>query len=455
MTASKIKLQEKIGYGFGDAASSMFWKLFSMYLMFFYTDIFGISAAVVGTMFLITRIWDAVFDPVVGMIADLTETRWGKFRPFLLFGAIPFGLAGILTFTSPSFSEGGKIVYAYITYSVMMMVYSFVNVPYASLLGVMSSDGKERTTLSSFRMIFAFIGSIIALALLNPLVNLFGGNVAGQEHKAWQLAVAVFAVLAVILFWLTFSWTHERIQPIKKEKTKLSTDLKDLFENRPWWILLGSGIAALIFNSIRDGAAIYYFKYFIQDQKLTSLYLVLGQAFNIVGILLITPLANKIGKKAAYLYAMIIAAVFSIAFYWLGKDNIYLIFAFQCIISACAGSIFPLLWSMYADIADYSEWKTGRRATGLVFSSSSMSQKFGWTLGGALTGWLLAFYGYKANVVQSTDVQTSIRMMLSIFPAIGTFLSIFFISIYPLNEKKMKEIGDKLSEQRESNLQSK
>jgi glycoside/pentoside/hexuronide:cation symporter, GPH family len=455
MTASKIKLQEKIGYGFGDAASSMFWKLFSMYLMFFYTDIFGISAAVVGTMFLITRIWDAVFDPVVGMIADRTETRWGKFRPFLLFGAIPFGLAGILTFTSPSFSEGGKIVYAYITYSVMMMVYSFVNVPYASLLGVMSSDGKERTTLSSFRMIFAFIGSIIALALLNPLVNLFGGNVAGQEHKAWQLAVAVFAVLAVILFWLTFSWTHERIQPIKKEKTKLSTDLKDLFENRPWWILLGSGIAALIFNSIRDGAAIYYFKYFIQDQKLTSLYLVLGQAFNIVGILLITPLANKIGKKAAYLYAMVIAAVFSIAFYWLGKDNIYLIFAFQCIISACAGSIFPLLWSMYADIADYSEWKTGRRATGLVFSSSSMSQKFGWTLGGALTGWLLAFYGYKANVVQSTDVQTGIRMMLSIFPAIGTFLSIFFISIYPLNEKKMKEIGAKLSEQRESNLQSK
>jgi glycoside/pentoside/hexuronide:cation symporter, GPH family len=455
MTASKIKLQEKIGYGFGDAASSMFWKLFSMYLMFFYTDIFGISAAVVGTMFLITRIWDAVFDPVVGMIADRTETRWGKFRPFLLFGAIPFGLAGILTFTSPSFSESGKIVYAYITYSVMMMVYSFVNVPYASLLGVMSSDGKERTTLSSFRMIFAFIGSIIALALLNPLVNLFGGNVAGQEHKAWQLAVAVFAVLAVILFWLTFSWTHERIQPIKKEKTKLSTDLKDLFENRPWWILLGSGIAALIFNSIRDGAAIYYFKYFIQDQKLTSLYLVLGQAFNIVGILLITPLANKIGKKAAYLYAMVIAAVFSIAFYWLGKDNIYLIFAFQCIISACAGSIFPLLWSMYADIADYSEWKTGRRATGLVFSSSSMSQKFGWTLGGALTGWLLAFYGYKANVVQSTDVQTGIRMMLSIFPAIGTFLSIFFISIYPLNEKKMKEIGAKLSEQRESNLQSK
>jgi GPH family glycoside/pentoside/hexuronide:cation symporter len=304
-------------------------------------------------------------------------------------------------------------------------------------------------------MIFAFIGSIIALALLNPLVNLFGGNVAGQEHKAWQLAVAVFAVLAVILFWLTFSWTHERIQPIKKEKTKLSTDLKDLFENRPWWILLGSGIAALIFNSIRDGAAIYYFKYFIQDQKLTSLYLVLGQAFNIVGILLITPLANKIGKKAAYLYAMVIAAVFSIAFYWLGKDNIYLIFAFQCIISACAGSIFPLLWSMYADIADYSEWKTGRRATGLVFSSSSMSQKFGWTLGGALTGWLLAFYGYKANVVQSTDVQTGIRMMLSIFPAIGTFLSIFFISIYPLNEKKMKEISAKLSEQRESNLQSK
>lgn len=449
MTNEKLKLKEKIAYGFGDAASSMFWKLFSMYLMFFYTDIFGISAAVVGTMFLITRIWDAAFDPVVGVIADRTSSRWGKFRPFLLWGAVPFGIAGVLTFTTPSFGPSGKIVYAYITYSIMMMLYSLVNVPYASLLGVMSEDGKERTALSSYRMVFAFGGSILVLAMINPLVTLFGGNNAGHEAQAWQLAAVVFAVIAAILFYFTFAWTKERVRPIKTERVSLKSDIKDLLANRPWWILLGSGIAALIFNSIRDGAAIYYFKYFLQRQDLVSLFLVLGQASNIVGIIFVTPLANRFGKKRTYLTAMAVATVLSIAFYWMNAENIVLVIVLQCLISICAGSIFPLLWSMYADIADYSEYTTGRRATGLIFSSSSMSQKFGWTLGGALTGWLLAIYGFKANVVQTDEVQSGIRMMLSIFPAIGTILSVLFISFYPLDERKMAEITGALAAQRE------
>jgi glycoside/pentoside/hexuronide:cation symporter, GPH family len=452
MNTDKLTLKEKVGYGFGDAASSMFWKLFSMYLMFFYTDIYGIPAIMIGTMFLVTRIWDAAFDPIVGVIADRTESRWGKFRPYLLWMAIPFGIAGVLTFTTPTLSVSGKIIYAYLSYSLMMMIYSLINVPYASLLGVMSADGKERTTLSSFRMVFAFLGSILALALVNPLVNIFGGSVKGHEQGAWQLAIIVFAVIAIGLFWLSFSWTRERVKPIAKEKTSLNHDIKDLFVNRPWWILLGSGIAALIFNSIRDGAAIYYFKYFVGNQNLISMYLVLGQIFNIAGIIFVTPLAHKFGKKATYLSAMAIATGLSISFYWLGKENIVQIMVLQCLISVCAGSIFPLLWAMYADIADYSEWKTGRRATGLIFSSSSMSQKFGWTLGGALTGWLLGMYGFQANVVQSVEAQSGIRMMLSIFPAIGTVLSVFFIFIYPLNEKIMKKIGTELAERRESNL---
>jgi len=251
------------------------------------------------------------------------------------------------------------------------------------------------------------------------------------------------------LFFFTFAWTKERVKPITSGKVSLKNDIRDLLGNRPWWILLGSGIAALIFNSIRDGAAIYYFKYYVQNQDLVSLYLVLGQAFNIVGIIFVTPLANRFGKKRTYLYAMVIASVFSVAFYWLNADNIVLIMVVQCLISICAGSIFPLLWSMYADIADYSEYKTGRRATGLIFSSSSMSQKFGWTLGGALTGWLLAIYGFEANVVQTEEVQLGIRMMLSIFPAIGTILSVFFIYIYPLSEKKMEEISGLLAAKRE------
>lgn len=448
MTLQPLSLKEKIGYGFGDAASSMFWKLFSMYLLFFYTDIFGIDAAIVGTMFLVTRIWDALFDPVVGVIADRTESKYGKFRPYILWVAVPFGIAGVLTFTTPGFDVGGKIIYAYVTYSIMMMVYSLINVPYASLLGVMSSDGKERTTLSSFRMVFAFLGSIVALALVDPLVNFFTGPDKTNVALGWQLTAAVFAVLAVIFFWLNFAWTKERVRPIKEENPALKDDVKDLLGNWPWWILLGSGVSALIFNSIRDGAAIYYFKYYVGDQSLVSMYFVLGQAFNIVGIIFVTPIANKIGKKATYLGAMVVATFLSIGFYWLDKDNLTGILVLQSLISICAGSIFPLLWSMYADIADYSEWKTGRRATGLIFSSSSMSQKFGWTLGGALTGWLLAWYGFQANAVQSAQAQDGIKLMLSIFPAIGTVLSVIFIFIYPLSEKKLVQITAELEQRR-------
>jgi GPH family glycoside/pentoside/hexuronide:cation symporter len=461
MTFQKLKLKEKIGYGFGDAASSMFWKLFSMYLMFFYTDVFGISATLVGTMFLVTRIWDAAFDPFVGILGDRTETRWGKFRPYLLWIAVPFGIIGVLTFTTPSFAPSGKVIYAFVTYSLMMMIYSMINVPYASLMGVMTSDGKERTALATFRFIFAFGGSLLVLALAEPLVDIFSKMGKGDVNlqQGWQLAAVVFAVIAITFFMFTFSWTRERIKPVTV-KTTLKKDLNDLLHNSPWFCLLGAGVAAIFFNSIRDGAAIYYFKYYIQGQSafsikafnltitLSSLYFVLGQAANIVGVVLAKPVSDRIGKKYTFLYAMLFAAVFSVAFYWLDRSVVSLIFVFQFLISVSAGIIFPLVWSMYADAADYSEWKTGRRATGLVFSASSMSQKFGWTLGGALAGWLLGYYGFKANVVQTAEAQTGIKMMLSFFPAIGTLLGAFFMFIYPLSEKKMVVISGELAEKR-------
>lgn len=458
MTIEKLSLKEKIGYGFGDAASSMFWKLFSMYLMFFYTDIFGISAVVVGTMFLVTRIWDAAFDPFVGILADRTETRWGKFRPYILWMMIPFGIIGVITFTTPDLGPTGKIIYAYITYSLMMMIYSMINVPYASLLGVMSADGKERTSLATFRFIFAFGGSLLVLAAAEPLVDIFskmGGGVPNLQ-MGWQFAAAVFAIVAIIFFWFTFSWTRERIKPVT-EKTSLKHDLHDLWVNRPWFILLGAGICLIFWNSIRDGAAIYYFKYYVQTQDafqinsfnltitLSSMYFVLGQAANIVGVVLAKPISDRIGKKGTFFTAMILAGVFSVLFYFIDRSNVPLIFAAQFFISLCAGITFPLLWSMYADAADYSEWKTQRRATGLIFSASSMSQKFGWTIGGALAGWLLGYYGFQANVVQTETAQNGIRMMLSIFPAIGTLLAAGFMFIYPLNEKMMVKISAELA----------
>ncbi len=458
-----IKLKEKIGYGFGDMASSMFWKLFGSYLMIFYTDVFGLPAAVVGTMFLITRIWDSAFDPIVGVIADRTHSRWGKFRPYLLILAIPFALIGILTFTTPELSNTGKIIYAYVTYSLMMMVYSAINVPYASLLGVMSPDPKDRNTLSTYRMTFAYIGSFIALLLFMPMVNVF--KAGHSESYGWTMSVVVIAVMCAVLFYGCFAWTKERVKPIKEKQSPLKEDLKDLLNNRPWWILLGAGIAALIFNSIRDGATVYYFKYFVVEENyatvslfgvsfvLSGLYLAVGQAANIIGVVLAAPVSNRIGKKATYMGAMLVATVLSIIFYWFGKGDLALIFTFQILISICAGSIFPLLWSMYADCADYSELKTGNRATGLIFSSSSMSQKFGWAIGSALTGWLLAYFGFQANAVQTEEAIHGIKMFLSFLPAVGTVLSVVFISLYPLSESKMKEISVELNKKRSKSLQ--
>jgi GPH family glycoside/pentoside/hexuronide:cation symporter len=432
-----------------------------MYLMFFYTDIFGISAAAVGTMFLITRIWDAAFDPFVGVLGDRTETRWGKFRPYLLWVAVPFAVIGVLTFTTPSLSGSGKLVYAYVTYSVMMMIYSLINVPYAALLGVMTADGRERTTLATFRFIFAFGGSLVVLAAAEPLAGIFSriGGGAPNLQRGWQLTAAVFAVLAAILFCFTFLWTRERIKPVT-EKTSLKHDLADLCRNKPWFILLGAGIATIFFNSIRDGAAIYYFKYYLRTNdafslpslKLTigwsSLYFVLGQAANIVGVILAKPVSDRIGKKNTFFMAMLSATVFSFMVYGLSPDSVALVLVLQCCISASAGFVFPLLWSMYADTADYSEWTTGRRATGLVFSASSMSQKFGWTLGGAFAGWLLAYYGFQANVAQNAGTQGGIRMMVSIYPAIGALVSAAFMLVYPLKETFLQSIETELAARR-------
>lgn len=588
MINEKLSLKEKIGYGFGDAASSMFWKLFGMYLLFFYTDVFGITAAAAGLMMLITRMGDAVIDPLIGIMGDRTKTRWGKFRPYLLWIAVPFGIVGVLTFTTPSLGMTGKLVYAYVTYSLMMIIYSLINVPYASLMGVMTADGKERTTLATFRFIFAFGGSFLVFGLYQPLFNSFGTKVSSTFSEAkmievkdslsaantktlvwdgekieqkealndsllyltakittntpeefrmgvynptsneyfWfnfpkgvdtvglhrngttsdvqinlskivpaaslanpsdlklvvnhpasadikiskmsikeinyrtgiQKAAMIIAGLAVIFFLLTFAWTRERIKPIE-EKTSLKDDLKDLGKNGPWFILLGAGISTIFFNTIRDSAAIYYFNYYYKGPgniefstnlilAISTIYLLLGQAANMVGVALAKPISDKVGKRNTFLYAMVIAAVLSIIFYFLDRTNITMIFVFQILISISAGIIFPMLWSMYADSADYSEWKNGRRATGLVFSAASMSQKFGASIGIYLVALLLSLYGYQAGVDQTATSQQGIRMMLSIYPAIGAALAAFFMFIYPLKESLMQTIEGELAKRR-------
>ncbi len=472
MKTTTVTLKEKIGYGFGDMASSMFWKIFGMYSLFFYTDVFGITAAAAGTMFLVARLWDSVFDLFVGIAADRTKTRWGRYRPYLLWFAVPFSVMGVITFFVPDFGSTGKLVYAYITYSLMMIVYSLINVPYASLLGVMSSNPQERNILSSYGMSFAFIGSFITFMLLQPLVDMFAsleGKAAVDVTKVvtetsvstspigWTLAVASIGVLCTILFIFCFRWTRERVEPVNEdENTSVKQDLKNLFHNAPWWILVGTGLAALLFNAVRDGVAIYYFRDYVQfayrmpvtGWDMTTIYFLVGQAANLVGVILAPVLSSKYGKKRTYMLAMAGAAALSVVFYFI-PNELGWILLLQTLISLCAGYVLPLLWSMFADIVDYQELKTNRRASGLIFSSSSMSQKLGWALGAALTGWILSIFKYNPHIAQqSMDTIFGERLMISILPAICCIIAFLGMMAYPLSEKKVKEITAELDAKR-------
>lgn len=460
MSSTIIKLREKIGYGFGDAASSMYWKIFTFYLAIFYTDVFGIPAAAAGTMFLVTRIWDTANDPIMGIIGDRTNTRWGKFRPYLLWIAAPFAIIGVLLFTTPDLSVNGKIVYAYITYTLMMMAYTAINVPYASLLGVMTAKSDERTIFASYRMVFAFGGSLLVVAIFQPTVDFFNNIVIVGAEVSYQLTMVVIGVIAIGFFLMTFSWTRERIKPPKNQESSLKEDFKNLLGNIPWFVILGAGVMTLIFNSVRDGVAMYYFKYYVVDETAISLfsatfaystlYLFLGQATNMLGVIMAKPVSARIGKRKTFMYAMFMAAALSVVFYFCDRENYFFIYLLQALISFCAGIIFPLMWSMYADAADYSQYKTGRRATGLVFSASSMSQKLGWTLGGSITLWLLAFFGFEANVAQTPETIEGIKYMMSFVPGLAALISGAIMIFYKLSDSKMDEIIAELERRREA-----
>jgi GPH family glycoside/pentoside/hexuronide:cation symporter len=476
MSVEKIGLKEKIGYGFGDAASSMFWKIFGMYSLFFYTDVLGITAAAAGTMFLVARLWDSFFDVFVGIISDRTKSRYGKYRPYLLWFAIPFAVMGAITFFAPEFGQTGKLVYAYITYSLMMIVYSMINVPYASLLGAISSDPTERNSLSSYRMSFAFIGSFITFMLLQPLINFFAKTFDGEgvsqtkevikstistSPVGWVMGVGAIGIICVVLFLLCFSWTKERVTQIESEENaSIKQDLNNLFHNAPWWILVATGLAALLFNAVRDSVAIYYFRDYVKvdynmpvtNWDMTTIYFMVGQAANLIGVMVAPAISRKYGKKKTYMIAMLIAGVLSTGFYFI-PNNITWILIFQFLISIFAGYVLPLLWSMFADIVDHQELLTGRRATGLIFSSSSMSQKLGWALGSAMSGWILALFHYMPKALeQSQETIFGEQIMISLMPAVCCVLAFVGMLFYPLSDKKVLEIAEQLEQKRNTAL---
>jgi len=480
-----------IGYGFGDMSSSMFWKVFSYYLPFFYSNVFGLSLVDAGVLVLVTRIWDAVSDPMMGIIADRTQTRWGKYRPYLLWVAPLFSIAGILLFTTPDWSYGAKLIYAYVTYILMMTIYTAINVPYGAMLGVMTDDSQEKTVFSSFRMFFAYGGSFIALAAWEPLVNFFkaGGLGATTEHTAaaWQHAMMVIAAACLVLFLLTFALTRERLKTVSS--VSIGKDFRSLLSNRPWWLLIGAALCFNLFCTVRGATVAYYFADIIGfdrtlnfhlptlNAQLSSfnaqlstlnfqllfyagLFLSVGEVSNMVGVACTVPLARRLGKKTLFMAVNAVLLVLSIAFFFIpvSPEGFWLMLLFQVLISILTGIMSPLVWSMYADVSDYAEWRYHTASTGLIFSSSSMAQKFGGAIGGAAVLWLLSACGYvprtdeqlvnQVLISQPESALLCLRMLMSFIPAAVALIAILTCHFYPLTAEHMADINRQLNEAR-------
>lgn len=457
----KLPFREKFSYGFGDLASVLYWQTFMLYFTYFYTDVFLIPAGVAATLFLVSRIWDGINDPIMGIIADRTRTRWGKFRPYLLWMCVPFAVVGVLTFTVPDFSPTGKLVWAYVTFNLMMMLYTAINIPYTALLGVISADSNERTTVSSVKFLFAFSAGIIVSATLLPMVKAFGG---GNDAHGWQMSFVVYGIAAIIFFLIAFKGTHERVHPPEGQKPSIKQDLYELVTNRPWVILLATTITFILFVAVRSSVTVHYFKYVIGSQylslpflgsntydfeTLTSAFNTVGQISSFVGVLGVSLFAKAVGKKNAFVILFITAIISTAAFYFLTAEQMTLIFLFQITGSITGGPLSVLLWAMYADTADYGEWKRGRRTTGLVFSASTMSQKIGWALGAFVALTLMSKIGFEPNQAQSAESLNGLILLFSLIPAALGIVSIVLLLLYPLSDKRIAQIGAELSERRE------
>jgi GPH family glycoside/pentoside/hexuronide:cation symporter len=441
----KLPMLEKIGYACGDGASNLIWMMFVYWQLIFYTDVFGLTASALATMLFVTRIWDMFSDVVIGTIADRTRTRWGRFRPYLLWMALPFGIISVATFTTPSFGASGKLIYAYVTLSMMMLVYSGVNVPYSSLMGVISPDSQERTSLSSWRFTFAFLGGLVVQFSTPRLVAFFG---KGNQALGFQLTIAVYAVAAVALFLATFLSTRERVRPVVEQKTSRARDMRDLFANTPWLVLCSLGILSVFFVCIRGAAIGYYFKYYGGGLDAAATFMVVGSVMSVIGTFLIQYVTPFTGRKNAFIGLMLLATVALVLSYWVGPNQLALLYVYNLIYCVMTGPTSALLWAMFADTADYSEWKTGRRATGLIYSASGMSNKLGWTLGGSVVALVLALTGFKPNVAQTAEGLHGIRVLMALAPAVGTLLAGLGMFLYPLNEESTKKIQAELAARR-------
>jgi len=443
--SEKLSVKEKVGYALGDTAANFIFQTMIMFQLAFYTDTFGLTAVAAGTLFLVVRFWDAIFDPVMGVVADKTNTRFGKFRPWILWTAIPFGIMGFLTFMTPNFSPGGKLIYAYVTYIILMMVYSANNLPYSALSGVMTGNLGERTGLSQYRFVFAMIAQLIIQGLALPMVYFFG---KGNNAIGYQWTMGIFSTLAVFLFFITFATTKERIQPAPNQKATVKQHFSDLTKNGPWMAMFALTIILFITLSQRGSVVLYYFKYYVRDEGYFSMFNVLGTLATIIGIFFSKGLAMKYGKRNVFIGGLLGTTLFTALFVFLPPSAVPMMFATEILRQFSYGFTIPLLWAMMADVADYSEWKNNRRATAIVFSAIVFALKAGLGFGGAISGYVLSLYGYVPNAVQTPEALNGIRMAMSIFPAITFGLCVICLCFYRINKQTEIQISTELEERR-------
>jgi GPH family glycoside/pentoside/hexuronide:cation symporter len=446
----RLSFKENFGFALGDTASNFFFQTFNIFLLYYYTDVFGIDAAVAGTMFLLTRLWDAVNDPIMGIIADRTKTRWGKYRPYLLWMAIPYGICGYLLFANPDLEGASKIVYAYVTYSMMMMAYTAINVPYSSLMGVLSPSSHARTIASNFRFIGAYGGGLLISMYVRGLVEKLGG---GNELQGFQYTMGLFAVASVLLFWITFLTTKERVQPPAQQKQNIPEELLELVRNKPWLALFFASVFSTTFIVMRDSVTIHFFKYVVKSGEdivflgmdKTSLFLSSGKFMMMLGIFCVGFLVKRVDKKPLATTLTLITAACLFSFYFIPVELYRLMLAVNAVGSFMMGPTSALVWSMYGDVADYGQYKFGRRSTGLIHSASLFSLKTGSMIAGLLGGWMLSWFGFVANQEQSEHSLWGIMLMFSIIPAFFAVCKGIALWIYPLNNRKILKIEKELS----------
>lgn len=427
-----LSFKEKLGYSIGDTASHFVWDMVGFWLLFFYTDVYGISAAAAGSIMLIARFWDMAIDPIIGIVADRTNTRWGKFRPYILFGALPYAVLAFLTFTTPQLSETGKIIYAGATYVLLMTAYAFINLPYSALGAVMTADTNERAGLNAYRFIAGFAGQFVVTGLALTMANFFG---RGNKAMGFQYTVLLFAFISLLFFFITFKTTRERVHPPKEQENSLKNDLSNLIKNRAWIILALVGIISFIMFAMQNAAIAYYFKYYLNMEDNVQLFNVVGTVALIVALPLSKPLAARFGNKNVFIGSSLLSGLFFCLIYVGGSTDVVLIYIFNILAKMTYAPAVPLLWTMIADSADYGEWKTGRRSTGLYFSAAVFAQKAGWGIGAAIAGWILSAAGFVPNVLQSVNALIGIKLLVSVIPGVLYMSCALFMLFYNIDSE--------------------